>query len=217
MEPKYHHNKFWYAEYFDKAFISIWEFKDCSVQYFKTNICVLEKFYYTGKNHTNQKELSGLDLPGKGKVGISLVLLGSGNSGKEPASILFERDPEDNGKGKVGISLVLLDSGNSGKEPAFILFERDPEDSLDCVCGQCLVGSPEGFLDRISGQTSVNRILILLTINISNWMFLEKTKYILEYIAHWFFWVIIFEGLSIKYSYFFFAGSLCDIVCLQCL
>lgn len=105
-----------------------------------------------------------MDLPGKGKVGISLVLLGSGNSGKEPASILFERDPEDNGKGKVGISLVLLDSGNSGKEPALILFERDPEDSLDCVCGQC----QEGFLDRISGQTSVNRILILLTLNISN-------------------------------------------------
>lgn len=160
--------------------------------------------------------MSGLDLPGKGKAGISLVLLGSGNSGKEPASILFERDPENNGKGKVGISLVLLDSGNSGKEPALILFERDPEDSLDCVCGQCLVGSPEGFLDRISGQTSVNRILILLTINISNWMFLEKTKYILEYIAHWFCLVIILEGLSIKYS-FFFAGCLCDIVCLQCL
>lgn len=34
-------------------------------------------------------------LPGKGKVGLSLVLLGSGISGKEPASILFERDPED--------------------------------------------------------------------------------------------------------------------------
>lgn len=34
-------------------------------------------------------------LPGKGKVGISLFVLGSGNSGKEPASILFERSPED--------------------------------------------------------------------------------------------------------------------------
>lgn len=110
------------------------------------------------------KELSGLDLPGKGKVGISLVLLVSGNSGKEPASILFERDPEDNGKGKVGISLVLLDSGNSGKEPALILFERDPEDSLDCVCGQCLVGSPEGFLDRISGQTSGLAVVVAISL-----------------------------------------------------
>lgn len=76
-----------------------------------------------------------MDLFGKGKVGILLVLFGLGNSGKELVLILFEWDLEDNGKGKVGILLVLFDLGNSGKELVFILFEWDLEDFLDCVCG----------------------------------------------------------------------------------
>lgn len=53
------------------------------------------------------------------------------------------------GKLKVGNPLLVI-LGNCGKEPPLILTE--------------LICSPEGSLDRISGQISVNRILILLTI-----------------------------------------------------
>lgn len=62
------------------------------------------------------------------------------------------------GKLKVGNPLLVI-LGNLGREPSLILAD--------------LIGSPGGFfngfsLDSISVQTSVNRILILLTINISN-------------------------------------------------
>lgn len=74
-------------------------------------------------------------------------------------SLTFDYLPEEEsemlllGKLKVGNPLLVI-LGNLGREPSLILAD--------------LTGSPEGFLDSISVQTSVNRILILLTINISN-------------------------------------------------
>lgn len=74
-------------------------------------------------------------------------------------SLTFDYLPEEEsemlllGKLKVGNPLLVI-LGNLGREPSLILAD--------------LIGSPEGFLDSISVQTSVNRILILLTINISN-------------------------------------------------
>lgn len=57
------------------------------------------------------------------------------------------------GKLKVGNPLLVI-LGNLGREPSLILAD--------------LIGSPGGLINGISVQTSVNRILILLTINISN-------------------------------------------------
>lgn len=112
---------------------------------------------FTSPLFQESKEVSGLLLPGKSKVCISLVLLGSGISGKEPASILFERDPEDFldcvcgqiskeesemlllGKLKVGNPLLVI-LGNLGREPSLILAD--------------LIGSPGVLINGISVQTS---------------------------------------------------------------
>lgn len=74
-------------------------------------------------------------------------------------SLTFDNLPKEEsemlllGKLKVGNPLLVI-LGNLGGEPSLILAD--------------LIGSPEGFLDSISVQISVNRILLLLTINISN-------------------------------------------------